>query len=255
VVAGEELASHHVAGLEVGVLVGAGADGLEVGGRLAGLVALEGLERVLGQDHPAHAAERVGPERGGLLEGHLDGVAVDLLGLQVLVGVDVAGGGGGVGDELSGEDAVIRGEGLAVVPDHPLLELPRHRPAVLGHAPVLHRGDFGGQIGGEVPVRIPGGEGLVEDARPVLVLGASGEVRIQEGCALPPERLQRAAAAPLGRLVRRLRLGVGHAGGGEHLGGEGGGEPEAHHHLHEAAAAEPPGLDVADQRSKVTFFH
>ena len=65
------------------------------------------------------------------------------------------------------------------------------------------------RTGDEVAVRIPGGQRLVEDARAVLVLGADGEVRVEERRALPPEGLERAAAAPLGRLVRRAWAGPG----------------------------------------------
>ena len=54
----------------------------------------------------------------------------------------------------------------------------------------------------EVAVGIPAGERLVEQARAVLVLGAGGEMRIEQGRSLPPQQLQRAAAAALGRLVR-----------------------------------------------------
>ena len=81
-----ELAPDDVAGLEVDEPVGAGADRLQVGRRLARLAALEGLEQVLGDDHAVDAAEGVGPERRRLLEGDLDGVAVELVDLlDVLV--------------------------------------------------------------------------------------------------------------------------------------------------------------------------
>src|SRR6267142_2831839 len=53
---------------------------------------------------------------------------------------------------------------------------------------------------------------LVEDPRAVLVLGAGREMRIEERRRLPPQDLQRPAAATLGRRVRGLALGVGHAG-------------------------------------------
>ena len=63
-----QLAAHDVARLEVHEPVGTGADRLEVGRRLARLVALEGREQVLGDDHAAHAHEGVGPERRRLGE-------------------------------------------------------------------------------------------------------------------------------------------------------------------------------------------
>ena len=79
VVARVELGAHDVAGPEVDDAVGARPDGLEVGGRLAGVGALVRLEHVLGQDHAAVAAEGVGPEGLGPREGDLDGVAVGLV--------------------------------------------------------------------------------------------------------------------------------------------------------------------------------
>src|SRR4029453_14153700 len=106
-----------VARLEVDELVGAGPDGPEVGGRLAALCPAERIEDVLGDDGAPHAAERIGPERLRFAEGELDGVAVDLLDLRDLP-VRAAGdrGGGGVRDELVGENHVVGGGRLCGVP-------------------------------------------------------------------------------------------------------------------------------------------
>src|SRR5262249_59457236 len=106
---------------------------------------------------------------------------VDLLDLDVLFVGDAVGGGGGVGGVLPVAPRVVGGEGFAVMPLHVLLELPHHGLAVLGQTAVLLGGDLGGEHGGEVPVRVPGGERLVEDARAVLVFGPHGEVGIEEG--------------------------------------------------------------------------
>src|SRR5262249_36946786 len=156
---------------------------------------------VLGDDHAPHAHEGIGPERGGLGQGNLHGVAVDLLGLDVLVGGDAVGGGGGVGGVLPVEHHVVGGEGFARLAPPALLELPHHGLAALGQTAVLLGGDLGGEHGGEVPVRVPGGERLVEDARAVLVFGPHGEVGIEEGGALPPQGLEGSASASPGRLV------------------------------------------------------
>jgi hypothetical protein len=51
----------------------------------------------------------------------------------------------------------------------------------------------------QVAVGIERREGLVEDREPSWILRAVGEVRVEEGGRLPPEHLDRAAAAPLGR--------------------------------------------------------
>ena len=255
-VARVQLAADDVARLEVDEPVGPGADRLEVARRFPRLGALERLEEVLGQDHAAHAHERIGPERRRLGERHLDRVAVDLVDLEVLVGADGVGRGGRVGRVLPGEDAVVGRERLAVVPRHALLELPGDGPAVLADAAVLHARDLGGQGGGEIAVGVPRGQRLVEDARAVLVLGAHRDVGVEQGGALPPQRLQRATAAALGRLVDQLRrLGLGHAGRGEHLARQRRGQPEPDHRLDEAPAAQPAALHLVDQRPQRALVH
>src|SRR5215475_7329131 len=45
----------------------------------------------------------------------------------------------------------------------------------------------------------------------VLVLGTHGEVRVEQGRTLPPQHLERPAAAALGGLVLELRLRAGNA--------------------------------------------
>ena len=79
-------ARHHVARLEVLELVGAGADRLEVGRRLARLGAGVVGEQMLGNDAAGGGDKGVGPERRRLLEVHLHRVVVDLLDDDVLVG-------------------------------------------------------------------------------------------------------------------------------------------------------------------------
>ncbi len=73
--------------------------------------------------------------------------------------------------------------------------LSRHVTQVrsLARVPLPALGISAARIGHEVAVGIEAGERLVEDARRVLVLGAGGEVRVQERRRLPPERLERAA--------------------------------------------------------------
>ena len=60
-VGGVDLAAHQVARLELDELVRAGADRLQVGGRLARLGADEGLEHVLGQQpRPSACVAQIG---------------------------------------------------------------------------------------------------------------------------------------------------------------------------------------------------
>ena len=173
-------ARHHVARLEVLEHVGAGADRLEVGRRVARLGAHVVGVQVLGNDHALGADEGERPERRRLVEQHLDRVVVDLLDLDVLVG-----GAGGrrrrrIARVFPVEDDVVGGERLAVVPLHALLQLPGHRLAVGRQGAVLAAGNRLGQHRLQVAVGVPVGQRLVEEARAVLVLGADREVRIEQ---------------------------------------------------------------------------
>src|SRR5581483_3096285 len=103
-------------------------------------------------------------------------------------------------------------------------------------------------------VRIERGQRLVEDARAVLVLGAVREVRVEEGRRLPPEDADRAPAAAL-RRREALRLRLGDAGRGEHLGGERRGEPRPDHHPGEVPAAEGAVLHAIDPVPQLTLVH
>ena len=82
------LARHEIAGLEVDKFVGAGADRLQIGRRVARGAALVILEQVLRDDHAALADKGVGPERRRLGEANANGMGVDFLDLDVLVAAD-----------------------------------------------------------------------------------------------------------------------------------------------------------------------
>src|SRR4029453_19499293 len=81
------------------------------------------------------------------------------------------------------------------------------------------------------------------------------EVRVEQGRPLPPERLERSASAALGRLVDQLGLRLGDPGRREQWGRHGRGKAETDHHLHEAATAQTPGLDVGDQLLQSVLIH
>ena len=256
VVIGIDLAPDGVAWLEIHEPEGAGADRLEVGGRLARAGAPVRFEQVLGDDHAAEAAERVRPERLRRGEDELHRMAIELLdALDRAVRAVRDGGGSRIGDELPVEDHVVGGERTAVVPGHATLEAPDHPGPVLREAAVVDARDVGGEDRDDGALGIVGGQRLVEDAGGVLILGAGGEVRVQQGRRLPPQDSQRSAAPALARReARRLGLG-GDAGGAQHLGGERRGETEADHRLHEAATAEAMRLDVLDERSDPGLVH
>ena len=97
------------------------------------------------------------------------------------------------------------------------LQFPHDRQAVGGERSVLAAWNRGRETGPEIAVAVPAGHGLVENTAAVLVLGAGGEVWVEERRALPPQHLQEAAAAALGRLVGRGALGHRHARIGQNL--------------------------------------
>ena len=255
VVVGIELAADDIARLELDEFVGAGADGGEVVRGLAGLGAFIFREQMFRDDAAGGADKGVGPERRRLLEQDADREVVDLLDGDVAVNADGHGGGGGIAGVFPVEHHVIGGEGFAVVPFDAGLQLPGHRRAVGGQPAILDRGNLGRQNQLHVAVRIPAGERLIEQARAVLVLGAGGEMRIEQGRSLPPQQFQRAAAAALGRLVDGWALGHGHAADGQNLRGHGRGETESQHPLNEAAAIHAPVLHFVDHGSQFVVQH
>ena len=93
-----------------------------------------------------------------------------------------------------------------------LLQLPGDRTPSLERPPFSMARDLRGEDRHQVAVAVPAGERLVEDPRAVLVLGADGEMRVEQGRRLPPQHLERAAAAGLGRLVGRRQPAPRHPG-------------------------------------------
>jgi hypothetical protein len=250
-----DFAGDHVARLEVLELVGSGADWLEVGRRVARFVAGIVGEQVLGQDHAARADKGVGPERRRLRELHHHRVGVDLFDRHVLVGGVGRRGGRRVLGVFPVEDDVVGGERLAIVPGDTLLEFPDDRLAIGRQRSVFAAGDRGRQHGLQVAGGIPAGQWLVEQPRAILVLGADREVRIEQGRTLPPQYLQRPAAAALGRLVDRRRLGHRHTRNRQELGRQRRREAHRRHALHEATPRQPAFFHIADQPAQFTFVH
>src|SRR4029450_3417315 len=101
--------------------------------------------------------------------------------VELLDAVDIfitaAGGGarGLGGGILPGEDHIVGGEGLAVVPDHPAFEAPDGPGAVAGAAAVLNAGDLLRQDWDEIAIGIDGAQRFVDDARSRDGLRAGGE--------------------------------------------------------------------------------
>ena len=249
-----DLARDEVARLEILEPVGAGADRLEIGRCVARLGANIVAEQVPGDDAARPADEGVGPEGRRLLELHDDGEVVDFLDDDVLVGAAADRRRRGIAGIGPGEDDIVGGEGLAVMPFDAALQLPGDRLPVGGNA-VLAGGDRGGELGLEIAIAIPGTQRFVEQTRRVLVLGADGEMRIEQGRPLPPHDLEQTAAAAFGRLVDRRRLRHRHAREGEELVRQGRGEPHHCHPFHEGAAGQPARFYPVDETTQATLVH
>ncbi|GCC47671.1 hypothetical protein chiPu_0032160, partial [Chiloscyllium punctatum] len=86
VVVGVELATDQIARFELDEFVGAGTDGFQIVGRLAGLAALVVREQMLRNDAAIAPDKGIGPERCRLLEVDADREVVDLLDGQAAVG-------------------------------------------------------------------------------------------------------------------------------------------------------------------------
>src|SRR5262249_11787164 len=141
-----------VARLEFDEPVRAGADRLQIARRFARLCADIVAEMMLRQDLADRADEGVGPKRGRALEDDLDGVVVDLLDSDILVGPRGVGRGREIRGVLPGKDDVVGGEGLAIMPFHALLQLPDHAYSVRREAAIGLGRDLTGEAGDEVSV-------------------------------------------------------------------------------------------------------
>jgi hypothetical protein len=183
-------------------------------------------------------------------------MAVDLVdALDIPVGPGRRGRRGRIRHVLPVEHHVVGRERLAVVPGDVLLELPGHRQPVLGHLPVLETRHLGGQDRHDVAVRVIGGQGLVEDAGGDLVLGADGEVWIQEGRRLPEQDLDRAAATALRGGERRDRLRPRHARGAQDLRRQRRRQAQADHRLHERAPRQAARLHLVRECPDLSLVH
>ena len=201
-----ERAADNIARCEVDELVGSGTHRLQVVRRVARLGTLVRLEQMLGDQHAVDADKRQRPERRGLGELHAHRILVDGGSLHILVRPDGHRRRRRVGRVFPVEHDVGGGEQLAVVPLHVSFQFPDDRLAVPGYATVLDSWNFSRETGNQVAVIVPAGERFVENARAILILGAGREVRIQQCRALPPQHLERAAAAALRAFVGRCGL-------------------------------------------------
>src|SRR6185436_19785792 len=81
------------------------------------------------------------------------------------------------------------------------------------------------------------------------------KVRVEQRCALPPQHLERAAAAALGGLVLEGGLRLRNTAKVEHLARHRRGEAERNHLVHEGAAGELAAFHLCDQTSQCLLVH
>ena len=210
---------------------------------------------MLGDDHAAHADKGVGPVGGRLLKDHLQRMIVDLLDLDVAIGGDVIGSRVGIGRILPIEQAIIGCERLPIMPFHVLLQGPSDRQAIFRDAPALEARNLGREDGDEIAVRVPAGERLIEDARGLLILGADGEMRVEQGRGLPVEQFERTAAACLGGLIFEFRLSHGDAAIAQHLAYHRRAQAQGAHFLDEGTSRHRAGLHPRDQAAQLALLH
>src|SRR5262245_38440900 len=95
---------------------------------------------------PAATKERTIPKGRGFFEDDFDRVFIKLIDMiNIAVIARSRGPCGRVRREFPGEDDVIGGKGLAVMPHHVLFELPRDRPAILRQPAIVQTRNVYGQ--------------------------------------------------------------------------------------------------------------
>jgi len=204
---------------------------------------------------PRAPTKALAQKRRGLRKPDAHREGVDLLDGHVLVAADGHGRRRWIGGIFPVEHHVVGGERLPIMPLHVRLELPGCRRAIPGKPAVLEVRNLCGQDGHQISVDVPRRKRLVEDARPVLVLRAHGEVRIEQGRALPPQHLEGASTAALGRFVFELGLSNRDAGMRQYLVRERGREPQLNHFSHETAPGHFSGLHQRDEAPQMPFTH
>ena len=255
VVVGIDFGAEHVARLEIHEHIGAGADRLQIVRRLARLGADVILEQVFWDDHAVVADKGIGPEWRRLGKGEADGEVVDLLDRDVLVAGDRDRRGLRRSGIFPVEDDIVCRERHAVMPFDAAFQLPDHRAAVLGQSIILLARNLGSEDRHQIAVIVPSRQRLVKDPGAFLVLGADGEMRIEQGHGLPIHQLQHAAAAGLGRLVGKRGRSHRDPGLAQHHPGDRRRKACGDHSLDKGPPRQLAGLDVCNQVSKFPFFH
>src|SRR5262252_9713524 len=140
---------------------------------------------------PTMTKERIIPKGRGFFENNFDRVLIKLVNM---IDVSVAARGRGscsrICREFPGEDDIIGGKGLAIMPHHVLFEPPGDRLAIRRQPAIIQTRNVCGQDRDKVGVWVKRCQWLIDNARGVKVLAARGQMGIENGWSLPPEQAQ-----------------------------------------------------------------
>ena len=146
-VVGIDDTAQHVTRFEIGKLVRACTDGLEVGRRIARSSPFVGFKNVFRNDHASGTHKGIRPKWRRLLVLNPDGVTVYLGDLHIFVRATGVSRSGRVSRISSRENNVICREWNAVVPLNISFEFPGNGFAIPGHATIGQSGHFCRQDG------------------------------------------------------------------------------------------------------------
>ncbi len=184
-------------------------------------------------DHAVVTDKRVGPMRRRLGEGDTNCMIVDFLDrLDLLVFADRDRRRLGIFGVLPVEDEIIGCAGRAIVPFDALFQFPDDREAVLFQAVIFRGGNFRSEDRNQIAILVPSGERLIEEPAGLLILGADGEMRIEQGRRLPKQQLQRASSTGFWRLVGEGGGGLGDSRLAQHHAGHRSREADGDHTLY-----------------------
>ena len=212
---------------------------------------------MLRDDHAIGADKRVRPERRRLREHHFHRKVVHFLDLDTDIAARCHRGRRRVFAIFPVEHQIIGGQRLAIVELHARLQLPGHRGAIRRQPTIGDAGDFGGQHSNQIALAVPVRQRLIKQPRCVRILGAGGEMRVEQGWRLPPKQLQRPTTAAFGRCLGVCGLGGGDRKptGGQQLGCHRRREAHRRHAADEGPARQPPSLHLVDHAPKIAFVH
>jgi hypothetical protein len=180
---------------------------------------------------------------------------LNLFDLYILVAADRRGGRGRIGGVFPIEHDIVGREGLAIVPLHARFQLPSHGHAIGSDPAILDIRDLRGKDRDQVSIWIPSRQRLVKNPRPFRVLGADGEMRVEQGRCMPKQCPQRSAAACSSRFVLDRGRGLRQASMSQELTRKLGGEAETDYSARKGATRDSAWFHRGDELSQLLIIH